>query len=96
MSTEVGAWLAGYLAALQVGYYVRVREENEVYARPRPPLLVGGVPLERVTERESEVDRLAVIREAHDAGLHGPGSFGCAWCMPRGVPGPSMHGGGGR
>lgn len=78
------AWKAGYTA----GYQARVREETESYLAS---VLGGQQVYDRVIRdlinlkpfSERERDRLAVIREGHEAGIHEGGRIGCPWCEVR-------------
>jgi hypothetical protein len=90
---SVGDRLAGYLAGLEVGYFLRVGEENERWRRsigrfdvaePERVMIIDKVRIVRWTWREREADRLATLQEAHAAGLHderpatAAGCRGCA------------------
>lgn len=87
---NVGDRVAGYLAGLEAGYYLRVGEENDRWVRsytrsdvsePVAFVTVGGVPVKRWTWREREAARLEVLREAHAAGLHDERSAERAGCI---------------
>ncbi len=78
---SVGDRLAGYVAGLEAGYFVRVGEENERWRRKvatsrvsvvEAPqfVMVNGERVKRWTWRERKADRLATLAEAHAAGLH--------------------------
>lgn len=47
---------------------------------PAASITVGGVVVKRWTWRDREQHRQAVIREAHEAGVHGAGARHCRWC----------------
>lgn len=59
--------LNAYMAGLQAGYWSRIGEENErwrVASQWRPNLPTGP------SFRERDAARIAVLEEAHAAGLH--------------------------
>ncbi len=86
----VPTWTDAYLAGLQAGYWARIGEENERWARSVVKLHVVeqdqfvriAGKLERVwTWREREARRLEVLAEGHAAGLHSErAAYGCPGC----------------
>lgn len=59
--------LTAYMAGLRAGYWSRIGEENErwrVASQWRPNLPTGP------SFRERDAARIAVLEEAHSAGLH--------------------------
>jgi hypothetical protein len=77
---DLPAWLAGFLAALPLGYNLRVNQENASYRDMPRPVFVSAEWLSQATAAERRAERLATVRQAHDTGVHGAGVRGCPWC----------------
>lgn len=74
--------LAGvYLSGAWAGYQARCAEEAAEWVRSsKSKVFVAAGLVDRVPFAEREAERLAVIREAHGAGLHEPPVAYCASC----------------
>lgn len=74
-------WEVAYSLGFGAGYLAAQRELTDSWRRQRDKVFVAGEFAETSTAAERNAARLAVIREAHAAGIHGAGVPGCPTCM---------------
>jgi hypothetical protein len=78
---DQSTWPEVYAAGALDGYGARCREEaTEWQDQTSHRVFVSGQFWERPTAAAQRDGRQSVIREAHEAGLHGAGVRGCSWC----------------
>lgn len=73
--------LAGYMVGVRLGYALRCREESAAWGHAsRAQVFTAGHWVNQPTFAERNAERLAILAEAHAAGLHTVGRPGCAAC----------------
>lgn len=76
-------WQEGY----EVGYARGLTDArdaiNAAWRDKSAQVMLGGRLIEAPTAEQRTRERMATIKEAHDAGVHGHSARGCPWCETR-------------